>query len=284
MRQLWWFIIKKMHYSVIIPTFNRLELLKRAINSVYMQTLPAEKIIVVDDGSTDDTYQYISLHYPEVILIKQKNKGVSAARNRGFAEVSTQWVSLLDSDDEWLPQKMEKQLLELEKTQLKVCHSEEIWIRNGVRVNAKNKHQKKSGDIFFDCLKLCAMSPSAIVMDSSVWKEFDGFDESFIVCEDYDLWLRIAEKYPVALVEQAQIRKYGGHDDQLSRQYYGMDKFRIMAMQKMLSVELPEEKSLALRNMIKKKLIILMKGAIKHQNQELIAFCDQREYLLNLSS
>lgn len=269
-----------MDYSVIIPTYNRLGILQRAIDSVYAQTQQAEEIIVVDDGSTDGTYEYISTHYPQIILQEQSNKGVSAARNNGFTKASTQWIALLDSDDEWLPEKMEKQLLELEKTKLKVCHSEEIWIRNGVRVNAKNKHQKKSGDIFFDCLQLCAMSPSAIVLHRSIWQEFDGFDESFIVCEDYDLWLRICAQHSVALVEQAQIRKYGGHEDQLSMQYFGMDKFRIMAMEKMLNIDLSKEKDTALRKMLQSKLKILTKGAIKHQNHDLLEFCQQRHHLL----
>jgi len=71
-----------------------------------------------------------------------------------------------------------------------VCHTEEIWIRNGVRVNAKKKHQKKRGDIFSDCLQLCAMSPSAIVLHKDIFTEFKGFDEGFTVCEDYDFTCR----------------------------------------------------------------------------------------------
>ncbi len=262
-----------MDYSVIIPSFNRLALLKRALKSVYAQTLNAKEVIVVDDGSTDGTANYIRQHYPEVILVEQKNKGVSAARNAGFVVSTGKWIALLDSDDEWLPEKMRQQSEAIKTSGLNVCHTEEIWIRNGVRVNAKNKHQKKRGDIFFDCLKLCAMSPSAIVLHRSIWEEFGGFDESFVVCEDYDLWLRICSTYEVALIDEPQVRKYGGHDDQLSRQYFGMDKYRVLAMRKLLGAELPLMKKQALIATMQEKLTILETGAKKHDNIELLEFC-----------
>ena len=188
---------------------------------------------------------------------------------------------------------MEYQLAELDRTGLLVCHSEEIWIRNGVRVNAKNKHKKKRGDIFEDCLKLCAMSPSSIVLHRDIWTEFAGFDKQFVVCEDYDLWLRICARYPVALIDDPQVRKYGGHEDQLSRQYFGMDKYRIMAMQKLLDeqsnpnslqTELSSEQQHQLRGMLQNKLTILYKGAIKHHNQELLLFCQERFSLFTFES
>ena len=276
-----------MKYSVIIPTFNRIKTLERAIESVLCQTLPAEQLIVVDDGSIDGTFdwlqqRYLNNHHSRVFVIHQKNSGVSAARNKGFEKTSTDWVALLDSDDEWLPQKMQKQADEIEKTGLRVCHSEEIWIRDGARVNPKRKHRKNRGNIFHDCLKLCAMSPSAIVLHRSIWEEFNGFDESFIVCEDYDLWLRICNEYSVALVDEPLIRKYGGHADQLSRQYFGMDKYRIIAMQKLLGVVEQKDKVLSLRKEIEEKLMVLYKGALKHQNNELIAFCEERYSLFNI--
>jgi len=277
-----------MNYSVIIPTYNRLDVLKRALLSVYAQTIAPTEVIVVDDASTDETVDWLKEHYPQLVLLEhQQNQGVSAARNTAIqycqeeGQWKTEWLAFLDSDDEWLPEKMQQQSQELEKTGLKVCHTEEIWIRNGVRVNAKKKHQKKRGDIFSDCLQLCAMSPSAIVLHKDIFTEFKGFDEGFTVCEDYDLWLRICAKYPVALVEQAMIKKYGGHEDQLSRRYFGMDKYRIMAMQKLLDSNLPKEKRNELHQVLFKKLGILKQGAEKHQNQELLAFCESRDELFS---
>ena len=283
-------------YSVIIPTYNRVNLLQRAIDSVLAQTYASEEIIIVDDGSTDKTESFIAdlranliadtaQSYPKIVYLKQSNQGVSAARNAGFNHATGQWIALLDSDDEWLPNKIEYQLAELMHTELLVCHSEEIWIRNGVRVNAKNKHKKKRNDIFYDCLKLCAMSPSSIVLHRDIWIEFNGFDEDFIVCEDYDLWLRICARYPVALIDEPQVRKYGGHDDQLSRQYFGMDKFRILAMQKLLEQQkLSSDQEKQVNHMLKKKLSILLKGAVKHQNEELLKFCEERLSLFSVET
>jgi len=272
-----------MDYSVIIPAYNRAHVLAKALDSVLNQTVKAVEVIVVDDGSSDQTQALIVNNYPEVILLTQTNQGVSAARNAGFSKVTTDWIALLDSDDEWLPKKMELQLNELQKTGLKVCHCEEVWVRNGVRVNAKNKHKKKRGDIFSDCLHLCAMSPSSIVLHRDIWQEFDGFDERFIVCEDYDLWLRLCVKYHVALIDEPQVRKYGGHADQLSRQYFGMDKYRVLAMQKLLDENLSRDKSEQLNDVLQKKLVILHQGALKHDNHELLKFCEQRKHLFEMN-
>ena len=99
--------------SVIIPTYNRAYCLSRAIDSVLAQSHPVEKICVIDDGSTDDTQQLLQSNYPQIHYIRQENKGVSAARNKGIRKIKSQWIAFLDSDDEWLPQKIEKQLFEL---------------------------------------------------------------------------------------------------------------------------------------------------------------------------
>ncbi len=102
---------------------------------------------------------------------------------------------------------------------MRVCHTDEIWIRNGRRVNARKKHGKKGGWIFQHCLPLCAMSPSSIMIHRDVFTALGGFDERLPACEDYDLWLRITARYPVLFTRQPLIEKYGGHDDQLSRKY-----------------------------------------------------------------
>ena len=269
-----------MNYSVIIPTYNRKEVLARALDSVIAQTLEAQEVIVVDDGSTDNTKEFITRNYPQVIFLRQENRGVSAARNYGFQHAKGEWIALLDSDDEWLPRKMEWQCAELKGSNLLVCHTEEIWVRNGVRVNAKKKHKKKRGDIFSDCLSLCAMSPSSIVLHRDLWNEFDGFDENFIVCEDYDLWLRICAQYEVALVEKASIIKYGGHEDQLSRQYFAMDKYRVIAMEKLIKKLPSKEKNKLLLQKLEQKLMILAIGAKKHKNEELLNFCKDRHHLI----
>ena len=282
-----------MRVSVIIPSFNRVGLLPRAIDSVLNQVgavvgechfsvneLGSYKleVIVIDDGSTDDTGAMMREKYPEVIYLRQDNLGVSAARNAAIKQASGDWIALLDSDDEWLPNKLVEQLSELKKTNLQVCHTEEIWIRNGVRVNQMKKHQKSGGSIFKHCLALCAMSPSSILLHSSVFEKVGLFDEALPACEDYDLWLRVAALYPVAYIEKPQIYKYGGHQDQLSRQYWGMDRFRVLALQKILSDDLylkalsKEERDSA-HTMLLKKIKILLKGAVKHDNHLVIEDC-----------
>lgn len=237
------------------------------------------EIIVVDDGSTDDTKEMLASDFPDVHYIFQGNSGVSSARNTGLRAAKGEWIALLDSDDEWLPHKLKAQFELLENTELKVCHTEEIWIRNGVRVNQMNKHKKSGGWIFEKCLPLCAMSPSSIIIHRDVFDDVGDFDESLPACEDYDLWLRITSRYEVAYVKDACINKYGGHEDQLSRQFWGMDRFRVLALQKILNPQLesilkPIDRGLAL-NMLEKKLNILLKGATKHSNQALINECQQ---------
>ncbi len=228
-------LIEPFRVSVVIPTFNRLSTLNRALCSVYAQTLPVEQVIVVDDGSTDGTGRWLVEHFPQVEHLWQPNRGVSAARNTGLQRVRGDWVALLDSDDEWLPDKLAQQQLRLSADpQLRVCHTDEIWVRNGRRVNQGRRHAKPEGDVFAASLPLCALSPSSIVIHRQLFAELGGFDESLPACEDYDLWLRITSRYPVALVSQPQLIKYGGHGDQLSRTVAALDRYRIAALQKLL--------------------------------------------------
>ncbi|MCF6250977.1 MAG: glycosyltransferase family 2 protein [Methylococcaceae bacterium] len=251
--------------SIIIPTFNRSKLLKRALESIYKQSYSEYEIIVIDDGSTDKTAEMISALFADVNYIYQSNSGVSAARNKGLEQAKGEWLAFLDSDDEWLPQKLEKQLDELKSmAEYKICHTEELWMRNGIRVNQMKKHKKAGGWIFPQCLPLCAMSPSSILINQSVFDDIGDFDAQLPACEDYDLWLRITAKYPVLYIEEPQIIKYGGHEDQLSKKYWGMDRFRIQALQKIISANyLTEDYRLLAIAMLQKKCSIFQQGAFK---------------------
>ena len=222
--------------SVIIPTYNRKNLLKRALRSVSSQTFVPQEIIVVDDGSSDGTKDWVLERFPNVRYIYQDNFGVSSARNTGIKEAKGSWIAFLDSDDEWVPNKLEQQKRVINSSQEAwLCHTNEIWIRNGVRVNQMKKHQKYGGDVFEKCLDICRISPSSVLIKKEVFEMVGLFDESLKVCEDYDLWLRITAVLPVIFLDQPLIIKYGGHADQLSRVDSGIEKYRIQSLEKILS-------------------------------------------------
>ncbi|MFT6631187.1 MAG: glycosyltransferase involved in cell wall biosynthesis [Bacteriovoracaceae bacterium] len=254
-------------FSVIIPTFNRAQTLNRAIESVLRQTYKNFELIIVDDGSTDTT-QSILNNYPQLKVIKQENQGVSHARNTGVKEARAEWVCFLDSDDEWLEGKLELQEQFLkDHPELNCIHGEEIWIRNGVRVNQKKKHQKGGGSQFLSSVKVCFISPSTVCLTKVVLEEFGGFREDFEVCEDYDLWLKITSKYDIGFIDRPLIKKYGGHVDQLSTKFVGMDYWRIKSIDWILkNRDLCKEMKFETVKILLKKCKILMKGYVKHNN------------------
>lgn len=261
-----------MRISVVIPSYNRRHTLERALRSVFLQSSKVDEVILVDDGSTDASAELVAHKFPGVKILRQANLGVSAARNRGIEAAQFEWIALLDSDDSWHAHKIEKiRAARREHPDIVLFHSDEIWIRNGVRVNPMHKHRKSGGWIFEQCLPLCAISPSASVIKSSVLRDLGMFDENLPACEDYDLWLRLCHRYPVHYLEQRLIVKYGGHEDQLSRQHPVMDRFRARALHRLLDGEqLSAEHQAAAESALLTKLDILLKGAIKHGNHQLI--------------
>jgi len=259
-----------MKVNVIIPTFNREEILPRAIDSILAQTYENFDLTIVDDGSTDGTYEVVKkyLQHVNVRYIRTDNKGVSAARNIGVSLSSGDYVSFLDSDDLWHPDKLELQMNFLKQnSHLECVHGEEIWIRNGKRVNKKKVHQKFGGNIFKECLPLCFISPSTVLISRKVFLEMNGFDENFVVCEDYDLWLKISSLYEVGFIETPIMTKHGGHEDQLSTKYFAMDYFRVKALANILEIrDLGEALSNLVIEVLVKKSEILLKGYKKHNN------------------
>ena len=259
-----------MHVSVIIPTYNRKHTLKRAIQSVYIQSLPPFEIIVVDDGSNDGTKEWVKQKYPDIKYIYQKNSGVSSARNKGIKIARGDWIALLDSDDEWLPNKLNEQINRIKlNLDVKILHSNEIWIRNGVRVNQMKKHKKFGGYIFEKCLDMCRISPSSVMLKKAIFNDIGTFDESLKVCEDYDLWLRITSKYPVCFLDIPLIKKYGGHSDQLSKAHDGIEFYRIQSLQKILESKiLSKPQTLLAINMMVNKMNIYASGLEKRNKIE----------------
>ena len=250
--------------SVIIPTYNRWPMVGEAIESVLAQSYRSWELIVVDDGSTDDTSERLALYGSKIKYISRQRSGVAAARNHGIASATGQYVAFLDSDDLWMPRKLEVQTAFMEQhPNVQICQTEEIWIRRGVRVNPKAKHAKPSGDIFRSSLDLCLVSPSAVMMSTSLFTESGGFDESFPVCEDYDLWLRISVHCSVPLIPVPLVVKRGGHSDQLSHSTWGMDRYRVLSLRKLLATGLSGPKREWAIGALKRKISVLCQGARK---------------------
>ena len=222
--------------SVIIPTFNRARMVVRAVSSVLYQTFSDYEIIVVDDASNDETVDALSQFRHHIkYLVHPKNLGVSAARNAGIKISGSPLIAFLDSDDYWLPEKLSIQVKFFKQNPRTVaCQTDEVWIRKGHRVHPRKKHLKPSGDIFEPSLKLCLVSPSAVMLKKSLINEVGLFDEDLPACEDYDLWLRISCRYPVYLIDRHLVVKEGGRDDQLSAALKGLDRFRIRALVKLI--------------------------------------------------
>lgn len=250
--------------SIILPTFNRAWILKEALASIQQQTCSDYELIVVDDGSTDDTPQLLARADMPLKVVRQPNSGVSAARNAGIRVSRGRFLALLDSDDLWRPRKIERQLAFFaQHPEAMICQCEEIWIRRGVRVNPKNRHRKPSGWIFEPSLALCLVSPSAVMMRRALLDAVGVFDETLPACEDYDLWLRISARYPVHLLEFSDTIKRGGHADQLSRAP-GLDRYRIQSLDKIIAsgVLSPSQKAAAVA-MLHQKAAIYAGGCRK---------------------
>ena len=269
---------KKPKVSVVIPTYNRGWVLREAIDSVLAQDYTDYELIVVDDGSTDNTREILDSYGRDIIVLQQPNQGVSAARNRGIAESRAQLVALLDSDDIWLPQKLTRQVAFFKSNpDALICQTEETWVRNGVRVNPKKRHHKFSGMIFEPSLALCLVSPSAVMIRKTLFDTVGLFDESLPACEDYDLWLRVSCRYPVFLIDEPLIIKHGGHEDQLSKAA-GLDKFRIQALTKIVKNRtLSESQTRAALQTLKEKCAIFANGCRKRGRE------DEAEYYEDLA-
>lgn len=257
-------------FSVIIPSYNRYESLRRAIGSVLAQTFCDFELVVVDDGSTDSTPQIADEFRGRLTYLRQDNAGVSAARNLGVARSSSPYIAFLDSDDLWLPGKLALHRDYIgHNPRVRLHQTDELWIRNGRRVNPMNRHRKPEGRVFIPSLELCLISPSCAVLHRGLFDDAGMFDEKMPVCEDYDLWLRLTWREEAGLIHERCTIKYGGHADQLSHRFCGMDRFRLYSIIKVLRLyggAMRDEDKTAAVIAAKKKCRILAGGAQKRGN------------------
>ncbi|MDP6744818.1 MAG: glycosyltransferase [SAR324 cluster bacterium] len=249
--------------TVILPSWNRADWLKKSIDSVLEQTFRDFELIVVDDASTDSTQEILTSYSGKIRSITfSKNLGVSAARNAAVKNCDSEWIAFLDSDDFWHPHKLQKQIAQtVIRAECPIHFTDEIWIRNGVRVNPKKKHQKLEGWIFKPSLELCLMSPSTVLLRRELFDVHGLFDETLPICEDYDLWLRLTSQHQVALLNEKLMTRHGGHADQLSRSDWGIDRYRVQSIIKILKTEKlsPEDRSAAIV-VLRKKCEIIING------------------------
>ena len=251
-----------MDITVVIPTYNRYEVLGRALTSVYSQSYMPSEVIIIDDGSTDSTSQ-ITKQFPHAKYYFQKNSGVSSARNLGIKNSTCQWVAFLDSDDEWHVDKLAMQVeFHKQNPEILMSYTDEKWVREDYEVKIPKKYHKAGGDIFDKCLLHCIIAPSSALIHKNLLNGVGLFDEGLEVCEDYDLWLRVALENKIGLIDEKLIIKYAGHDDQLSFKHWGMDRFRVKALEKLLNKE-SKDKDLIVDTLLQ-KYTLLLKGAIKY--------------------
>jgi len=257
--------------AVVIPTYNRRAMVCEAVKSVLAQRNAKFELIVVDDGSTDGTWDELTqiaavandhAQWEMMRIERTPNRGPATARNTGVAIAAAPFVALLDSDDLWLPYKLNRQIAFMrDHPEYAISQTEEIWMRNGRRVNPGARHRKRAGDLFADSLLTCLISPSAVIMRTDLFREADGFDEDLAAAEDYDLWLRLLTDHKVGLVDEQLVIRRAGHPGQLSATVPALDRFRILALLKLLAREdFAPERRIKVCEVLSEKCAIYAKG------------------------
>ncbi len=193
--------------STVIPTYNRAKAVSGAIRSVLEQTYSSIEVIVVDDGSKDDTETVLRDEFGDSIrYIRQENQGVSAARNRGLSEVTGEYIAFLDSDDRWLREKIETQvrfLTDQPKYGMVVCDFTIVDDTGKVlEVIRRHKQYEDSRNVLTSLLGTPKLVPSTVLMRTEVYETIGGFDESLRTAEDIDFHLKVAARFPIGLVEE----------------------------------------------------------------------------------
>ena len=257
--------------SVIIPTHNRAGWLPGAVDSVLAQSLAGVEIIVVDDGSDDDTVSALGPRMERVRYLRQERRGVAAARNLGIAAARGEMIAFLDSDDRFVPDKLARQLAFMRANPgLLISHTDEVWYRRGRLLNQKKKHARPHGYIFPRSLAICCVGMSTVMARPRFFELCGVFDEDFPCCEDYELWLRASHRLPFGRLAAALVVKNGGREDQLSVIHRaGMDRYRVRALLRLVSrCRLFPEQERAARLEICRRARIYGNGCIRHGRPE----------------
>ena len=254
--------------SVIIPTYNRRAMVSEAIDSVLAQSFRAFELIIIDDGSADGTAEYLKRLNETIRIETIEHSGPAAARNRGVELARTPMITFLDSDDLWAPTKLEHHIAFMRANPTcGISQTGEIWMRDGRRVNPGTRHHKRAGDIFIDSLRTCLVSMSATVMRTDLFRALGGFDEIMAAAEDYDLWLRILIDHEAGLLDEPLVTRRGGRPDQTSAATPALDRFRILALAKLLANDgLSHARRIAVADVLAEKCRIYV-GGLRRRNR-----------------
>ncbi|MBM4328703.1 MAG: glycosyltransferase family 2 protein [Deltaproteobacteria bacterium] len=182
--------------SVIIPTYNRLELLKQAVDSVRAQTFRDFELIVVDDGATDGTGAWLE-GQSDLRPIYQANRGIASSRNAGAAIARGAWLAFLDHDDLWAPDKLEIQARFVQQ-EPDVALVAARHVRLGTKVAATRRGNWIKGDLFIKAFSESFIHTSSVMIRSDVFQELGGFPTQYRFADEFDVWLKIAARYPIA--------------------------------------------------------------------------------------
>lgn len=191
--------------SVVIPAYNSASFLASSIESALAQTHRALEVVVINDGSTDETATVLASFGSRIRVVSQANRGLPAARNAGIAVSVGEWVAFLDADDWWLPEKLEKQLAMATDPAVGLIYSNRYNAgARGDLPEVQSSHQSLySGDIFVDLLRLGNhLTASSVMVRRSIVNELGGFAEHLGSAEDWDLWIRVAARWRVAVSDE----------------------------------------------------------------------------------
>ena len=246
--------------SVVIPTHNLAAYLGEAIDSALGQSYKDLEIIVVDDGSTDDTETVVNRYRDKIVYLKQERRGVAAARNRGIRASHGEYVAFLDADDLWLPEKLEEQIPYLDQDlRVGMVCSDWLVVSEAGAVGPSVLHRCKnagSGYMFREIVQASFILTSTVVVRRSSLDNAGLFDESFPTAEDLDLWLRISYRNNIALLRKPLVIKRNRNSN-LSSDYRLASIFRVKLLQKALTsfTDLSAPDRRLVRNMLSKNYL-----------------------------
>jgi len=203
--------------AAVIPTYDRAAMCEAAVRSVLAQTRPADETVVVDDGSRDDTEARLAPYAGDgrIRYVKQANAGAADARNRGVREASAEWVAFLDSDDRWLPRKLEAQAAFL-AAHPRVALVASSYMKDEAGDLFERERHGRTGRVFLDLFIANWVRTSTVVMRRDLFLEIGGFQQKFSPCEDYDLWLKVARDHEVGYLAEP-LATYTHHPGGISR-------------------------------------------------------------------